>query len=228
MLQDPAKARRLIAVERRNSQDLRLAVSTASLGLLWCDCAIRIPSYRCAGSIPIQPRHAIRNCRWLPVPASNVPNTSQPTPFSIRRAGFCCPEVAARSPCGCRGRIGRSAPPPGAGRAEMRAERGERRCRPAVRLFQIVSPAEPLHAAIPPPGQARRSAREGSGGTWSARLQRSRCEPPPFDERAARKPPDLVCPSRGQHQPRGRRSDAGVKCLTLQAPKTREGARLAP
>jgi DNA replication protein DnaC len=70
MLQDQAKARRLIAVERRNSQDLRLAVRTASPGLLWCDCATGQPSYRCAGSIPTQARHAIRNCRWLPVPAS--------------------------------------------------------------------------------------------------------------------------------------------------------------
>ena len=52
--------------------------------------------------------------------------------------------------------------------------------------------------------------------------------PPPSMNAPGRKPPDLVCPSPSQHQPRGRRSDAGVKCLTLQAPKTREGARLPP
>ena len=53
-----------------HSQELRLAFRTASPGLLWCDCTIRKPSCWCAGSIPLQLRHAIRNCRWLPVPAS--------------------------------------------------------------------------------------------------------------------------------------------------------------
>jgi hypothetical protein len=64
-----------------HSQEQRLAFRTASRGLLWCDCAIRKPSCWCGGSIPIQPRHVIRNRRWLPVPASpdsELRNTAGP------------------------------------------------------------------------------------------------------------------------------------------------------
>lgn len=114
MLQDQAKARRLIAVERRNSQALRKAVRTASLGLLWCDCATGQPSYRCAGSIPIQPRHAIRNCRWLSVPASSaqpprVATLQLPSPW-----GLCAVQpwkISRRRKAGGRGQRNMVRPP---------------------------------------------------------------------------------------------------------------------
>ncbi len=47
-----------------------------------------------------QPRHAIRNCRWLPGPVSNVPNTSPSNleqPFCTRRTAFLLPAAERAS-----------------------------------------------------------------------------------------------------------------------------------
>ena len=94
-----------------HSQELRLAFRTAALGLLWCDCAIRKPSCRCAGSIPLQLRHAIRNCRWLPVAVSQSDSRQRRSPQRRPAFGFAKPQNVSRYT---------PAPTPSTGRASAR------------------------------------------------------------------------------------------------------------